>query len=134
MPTQLIQSWPAETLLFDGELMAGPVATLFSQDPDEAAKGIKLDPLKAHWDLMKISRRLIMAEHTSGEEAAAILKKPREGTAVIPFKGPRLTAAALPDQPQEPAAKKARTQPESGRQILYDNRISLANPPPPSLI
>ena len=70
--------------------MAGLVPTLFSQDPDEAAKGIKLDPLKAHWDLMKISRRFIMAEHTSGEEAAAILKKAR-GDSCLPLQ------AALPD-------------------------------------
>ena len=52
----LLNSWPAEAALFDGDIMAGPVPSLYGEDPDASLAGITAEPRKAHWDLMKICR------------------------------------------------------------------------------
>ena len=59
----LLNSWPAEAALFDGDIMAGPVPTLFGADPDASLTSIMAEPRKAHWDLMKINRLLFMPEN-----------------------------------------------------------------------
>ena len=77
IPTIKIKSWPADSTLFDGDLMAGPYPTLFSTNMDASLTGIKGDPRKAHWDIMKISRLIFMPESIDFQEAAQIVKKPR---------------------------------------------------------
>ena len=73
----LLNSWPAEAALFDGDIMAGPVPTLFGADPDASLTSIMAEPRKAHWDLMKICRLLFMPEILALEDAMAFIKKPR---------------------------------------------------------
>ena len=57
--------------------MAGPYPTLFSTNMDASLAGIKGDPRKAHWDIMKISRLIFMPESIDFDEAVQIVKKPR---------------------------------------------------------
>ena len=73
----LLNSWPAEAALLDGDIMAGPVPTLFGVDPDASLASIMAEPRKAHWYLMKICRLLFMPEILALEEAVAFIKKPR---------------------------------------------------------
>jgi len=73
----LLKSWPLEATLFDGDLLAGLVPTLFSKDVEASLAAIQGDPLKAHWDLNKISKTLFMPESVSIQEAVNIIKKPR---------------------------------------------------------
>ena len=84
-----------ETTLFDGEILAGPVPTLFSDEEDATLTAIEADPCKAHWDLTKIVKTLFMPESVDILDAVDILKKPREGSAVFSFKRPRLTRLIL---------------------------------------
>ena len=77
LPTVLIKSWPLEADLFDGDLLAGPIPSLYSDDPDAILAGITSDPLKSHWDLQKISKTFFMAEEVTVANAVAMLKKPR---------------------------------------------------------
>ena len=57
--------------------MAGPFPSLFSTDSIASLAGIIKDPKKCHWDLMKISRLILMPESVDIEEAIQITKKPR---------------------------------------------------------
>ena len=57
--------------------MAGPVPSLFGDDPEASLAGIRAEPRKCHWDLMKICRMLFMPETVTFDEATAIVKKPR---------------------------------------------------------
>ena len=57
--------------------LAGPVPSLYSDDPDASLAGITSDPLKSHWDLQKISKSFFMAETVTVAEAVTMLKKPR---------------------------------------------------------
>ncbi len=77
MPTQLVASWPMSCDMFDGDVLAGPVPTLFAEDPDEAVDAITADPGKAHYDISKIHRMFFMPEHVDMETAIAAAKKPR---------------------------------------------------------
>ena len=77
LPVIIIKHWPLEATLFDGEQLAGPVPSLYSEDPDTAQATIKGDPLKAHWDLNKIAKSFFMVESVTTTEALAVIKKPR---------------------------------------------------------
>ncbi len=77
MPTQLIASWPLSCTMFDGDVLAGPVPTLFAESTEEALEAITADPGKAHYDVMKIHRMFFMPEHVDLEAAVAAAKKPR---------------------------------------------------------
>ena len=77
LPTVLIKSWPLEADLFDGDLLAGPIPSLYSDDPDASLAGLTSDPLKSHWDLQKISKTFFMAEAGTVANVVAMLKKPR---------------------------------------------------------
>ena len=77
LPTFLIKSWLLEVDLFDGDLLAGPIPSLYSDDPDASLAGLTSDPLKSHWDLQKISKTFFMAEAVTVVNAVAMLKKPR---------------------------------------------------------
>ena len=50
----LVDSWPLSAEMWDGETLAGPIPTLFSEDPIEAMENIKKEPAKMHWDLSKL--------------------------------------------------------------------------------
>jgi len=72
-----LQTWDLDTNQFDGELLAGPTPTLFSEDPATSATNIMAYPLKAHWDLSKIAKCFVMPEILTMQEAVAYIKKPK---------------------------------------------------------
>ena len=63
-------------MLFDNDILGGPVPTLFGDD-DTILAAIQSDPSKAHWDLNKIARIFLMPESLDLQEAIQFLKKPR---------------------------------------------------------
>lgn len=77
IPTQLVESWPLSCSLFDGDVLAGPVPTLFAEDEETAREAITADPNKAHADIQRIHRVFLMPEHVDLETATALIKKPR---------------------------------------------------------
>jgi len=72
-----LQSWDLDTNQFDGELLAGPIPTLFSEDVATSTTNIMANPLKAHWDLSKIAKCFVMPENITMQEALAYIKKPK---------------------------------------------------------
>jgi hypothetical protein len=50
----LVHSWPLSTEMWDGEVLAGPIPTLFSEDPISTMEAIKKETAKLHWDLSKL--------------------------------------------------------------------------------
>jgi len=72
-----LQSWDLDTNQFDGELLAGPIPTLFSEDAATSATNIMANPLKAHWDLSTIAKCFVMPENLIMQEAIAYIKKPK---------------------------------------------------------
>lgn len=77
MPTVKLATWPMRCELFDGDLLDGPVPTLFTEDAEAAKNAISTAPEKAHWDIQKMLRSFILPEHVTVVEAAKIVKKPR---------------------------------------------------------
>jgi len=77
LATFLIKAWPLEADLFDGDLAAGPIASLFSLDPAKTTTAIKDNILKAHWDLNKLAKAFFMPENLNKQDAFAYVKKPR---------------------------------------------------------
>jgi hypothetical protein len=72
-----VGSWPLSCNQFGGEVLAGPVPTLFAESSEEALEAITADPTKAHYDVSKIHRMFFMPEHVDLEAAIAVVKKPR---------------------------------------------------------
>jgi len=66
-----------DSLMFDGEFLAGPVPTLFCDNPDSSGAALAKDPIKAHWDVARIHKCIISPELISLEDSPAFLKKPR---------------------------------------------------------
>ena len=58
--------------MFDGEAAAGPVPTLFSEDPEASIRAIKANLPKAHHDIQKLAGETVRLS-----DCQAILKKPR---------------------------------------------------------
>jgi len=77
IPSILINSWDLNATLFDGDVSAGLVPTLFAEDADTTLKAIAGDPLKIHADIQKINRLLFTPEGLTLKEALAFMKKPR---------------------------------------------------------
>jgi hypothetical protein len=63
--------------MFDGDVLVGPIPTLFAEDLEEALDAITADPVRAHYDISKIHRMFFMPEHVDMEAAIAAVKKPR---------------------------------------------------------
>ena len=77
MPTIKLGEWALQCNMWDGDLLAGPVPTLFADTPDVAVDALKSDPGKAHYDLNRLHRVLFGPEHVDIKEAMALVKKPR---------------------------------------------------------
>jgi len=77
VPVIKIKGWPLNCSLFDGEIAAGLVPTLFAADPTAAETALKADPTKAHYDINKLNKVLLMPETILTREALALLKKNR---------------------------------------------------------
>lgn len=76
-PTIRLRDWSLRAALFDGDVAAGLVPTLFAANIQAAEAAIKKDPVKAHYDINRINRALIMPEHVQYREALQLLKKHR---------------------------------------------------------
>ena len=77
MPTVLLNSWPITASIFDGDEAAGPVPSLFCDDPDAAKEAIAASVAKAHHDVQKISRVFFAGETVRLQDCQALLKKAR---------------------------------------------------------
>jgi len=77
IPCLIVGTWDLNAQLFDGDVAAGLVPTLFAEDSDAAIKAINADPLKIHGDIQKINRLLFTPEGLSLKDAISLLKKPR---------------------------------------------------------
>ncbi len=77
VPTTLLKSWPLEADLFDGDVLAGPVPTLFTANRSSALDALISNPEKAHWDIQRLNRAFFQPEYVPISSAADIVNKPR---------------------------------------------------------
>jgi hypothetical protein len=77
VPAVCVARWDLEATMYDGDIMAGPVVTLFTDDEDGARSCLVANPQRAHADLQRIMRSFFMPELITAKEAAALIKKPR---------------------------------------------------------
>ena len=63
--------------LFEGDVLAGLVPTLFADDPNSAERAITSDAAKAHRDINKINKVFMVPENIGLKDAVSLLKKPR---------------------------------------------------------
>jgi len=77
VPTLNLAEWSLDANLFEGEKMAGPVPSLFAEDPEATKEAISNNPSKAYTDCQKLMRSFFMPENVELLETAALLKKPR---------------------------------------------------------
>lgn len=77
LPTVHITTWPMTSNLFDGEVAAGLVPTLFTSDPTATLAAITTEVIKAHADLAKVNKTITTYESVSVAEALLVLKKAR---------------------------------------------------------
>jgi hypothetical protein len=73
----LLSEWNLACEMFDGDVVSGPVPTLFSNRPDAAKVALANDPEKAFQDLGKILRKLVIHEYVLPAAGWAIVLKPR---------------------------------------------------------
>jgi hypothetical protein len=72
-----VARWDLEATMYDGDIMAGPVVTLFTDDEEGARNSLGANPQRAHGDLQRIMRSFFMPELVTEKEAVALIKKPR---------------------------------------------------------
>jgi hypothetical protein len=77
VPVLLLDAWELQAKLFDGEVAAGPVPALFSEDADSSTEALKANPKKAHQDLQRAAKIFMMPETVDLADALAIVKRPR---------------------------------------------------------
>ncbi len=77
VPTVLLEEWPLSCRLFDGEMVSGPVPTLFSDRPDAARLALEGDPERACQDLAKIFRKFAIHEYIPAGLGWETVLKPR---------------------------------------------------------
>jgi len=63
--------------MFDGEAAAGPVPSLFSEDPEASLRAIKANLAKTHHDIQKLAKVFAAGETIRLPDCPAFLKKPR---------------------------------------------------------
>jgi hypothetical protein len=77
VPTIRMGAWPLNAALFNGDDAAGPVPTLFSEEPEAAVGALNDNPHRAHADLQRLARLFFQPELISLEDAGPLIKKPR---------------------------------------------------------
>ena len=77
VPTIRLSAWPLQCDIFDGDAAAGPIPTLFSQEPDVTSQNILGNLSKAHNDLQRLAKVFFLMESVCQEDCPALLKKPR---------------------------------------------------------
>ena len=85
VPTMLIQSWSLDCQMFEGETVAGPVPTLFGEDPTASVAAISKNTERAFTDYQRLVRVFFMPEVIQPEDAPHLVKKPRYKSKKIPF-------------------------------------------------
>jgi hypothetical protein len=80
VPTVLLVEWNLTCEMFDGDVISGPVPTLFSDRLDAAKAALGNDLEKAFQDLGKILRKLVIHEYIPPAAGWAIVLKPRYKT------------------------------------------------------
>jgi hypothetical protein len=80
-----LAAFPVLCGLFDGDIGAGPVPTLFSTDPEGTVERMRSNPRAAHQICQALATRLLTLEQLSGTEALELVLNPREGKAASPF-------------------------------------------------
>jgi hypothetical protein len=73
----MLAEWSLACEMFDGDVISGPVPTLFSDRPKAAKAALGNDLEKAFHDLGKILRKLVIHEYVPPAAAWAIVLKPR---------------------------------------------------------
>jgi hypothetical protein len=77
VPAVILAEWNLTCEMFDGEVISGPVPTLFSDRPEAAKAALVADPEKAFADLGKILRKLVIHEYVPPSAGWGIVLKPR---------------------------------------------------------
>ena len=77
VPVIRLSAWPLQCDIFDGDEAAGPIPTLFSQEPDVTSQNILDNLVKAHNDLQRLAKVFFLMEAVSQDDCPALLKKPR---------------------------------------------------------
>jgi hypothetical protein len=77
VPVIELTSWQLECALFDGDLAAGPIPVLFSEDAVSTLENIRKNIQKAHHDYQRAAKSFMMPELVDLEEALQLIKKPR---------------------------------------------------------
>jgi hypothetical protein len=77
IPVVNLAEWQLDVSLFDGDVAAGPIPTLFADDPEATRTSLEAGAAKAHHDLQRIARCFFMPETIALEDAFQIVKKPR---------------------------------------------------------
>jgi hypothetical protein len=72
-----LAQWPLEASLYDGDIAAGPIPTLFAEDIEAATENVSANPATAHADVQRMARVFFMPETLSKAEAVQLVKKPR---------------------------------------------------------
>ena len=72
-----LSAWSLQCDIFDGDTAAGPMPTLFSQEPDVTSQNILGNLAKAHNDLQRLTNVFFLMESVCQENCPALLKKPR---------------------------------------------------------
>lgn len=108
VPTVHLGIWDLNATMFDGEEAAGPVPTLFAEDSEATLGAIRADRAKTHADFQKIVKIFFVPECVNIKEAAALLKKPREGAVTYPFKRGKISNTPADSDSQGQRAKRAR--------------------------
>ena len=72
-----LSAWLLQCDVFDGDEAAGPIPTLFSQEPDVTSQNILDNLVKAHNDLQRLAKVFFLMEAVSQDDCPALLKKPR---------------------------------------------------------
>ncbi len=73
----LLHEWELHCSLFDGDIVSGPVPTLFSERPDATRAVLEADPEKASQDLSRVLRKFVIPENVPPAVAWSVLLKPR---------------------------------------------------------
>jgi hypothetical protein len=77
VPVIWLATWDVGAKMFDGEIAAGPVPTIFSEDILATQEALASNYQRAHQDLQRAMKAFYMPELIGLDEALALVKKPR---------------------------------------------------------
>ena len=63
--------------MFEGDRVAGPVMSLYGEDPVASKGAIDRNPAFAYKDYQRIVRSFLMPELVDADEAMSLVKKPK---------------------------------------------------------